>query len=306
MRVSVASAPVSFGVFEMTPEGADVITPDDMVSIVAEAGYGGIDLGPLGYLGCGEQLRRRLVGARLELAGGWVQLPFSDDDAFADSLATLRAVLRQFVIAAEAGPVRLPLPTLADDGSALRRSAPGRGAAVDPVSPRLRDRLYANVERAANVVRAVGLEPTFHHHVGTYVESSEEIDGLLNAVDIGMTLDTGHLVIAGGDPVEAVRLWGDRVNHLHVKDVDLGKLQRVLAAGGGMKEVWSSGAFVAFGAGDVDLSTVLSMLDDREYDGWIVVEQDVLNNCPDVALDEFVAQRADDQRNNRAALRAWA
>jgi len=73
-----------------------------------------------------------------------------------------------------------------------------------------------------------------------------------------------------------------------------------------MKEVWSSGAFVAFGAGDVDLSTVLSMLDDREYDGWIVVEQDVLNNCPDVALDEFVAQRADDQRNNRAALRAWA
>nr|WP_316304863.1 sugar phosphate isomerase/epimerase [Clavibacter michiganensis] len=154
-------------------------------------------------------------------------------------------------------------------------------------------------------ISAAGFEPTFHHHAGTFVESPEEIDRFLDQVDVGLTLDTGHLVIAGGDPIAAISRWGARITHLHLKDVDAAELGRVLAAGGGMREVWSSGAFVAFGLGDVDLASVMTAIEAQGYDGWVVVEQDVLN-APDADIRGFRAERTEDQRVNREALRTWA
>ncbi|NQX13079.1 TIM barrel protein [Microbacteriaceae bacterium VKM Ac-2855] len=305
MRASVAGAPVSFGVFELTPKGAQTVGPDDLVETLALAGYGGVDLGPVGFLGRGRELRARLERTGLELAGGWIQLPFSDDEAFTASLPELGEVLRIFAEAAEGGPKRLPLPTLADDGSEIRRARPGRGADVDPLDDRRWSSVIRNVERATVLTRAAGFEPTFHHHAGTYIESPEEIDRFLDAVDIGLTLDTGHLLIAGGDPLQAIQKWGSRVNHLHLKDVDASELTRVLAAGGGMREVWSSPSFVALGRGDIDLAAVMDSVDALGYDGWIVVEQDVLN-APDAVIADFLAERGDDQRTNRQALRAWA
>jgi inosose dehydratase len=305
MKATVAGAPVSFGVFEMTPEGAETIAPDDMLEVLASAGYGGVDLGPLGYFGRSSELQARLERHGLELAGGWVQLPFSDDDAFEASLPGLHDALRVFTDAAERGPSRLPLPTLADDGSVARRAAPGRGAEVDPLADAAWDRLLANAERAVGIVRAAGFEPTFHHHAGTFVESPDEIERFLASVDVDLTLDTGHLFIAGGDPLDAVHRWGDRINHLHLKDVDLSELQRVLAAGGGMPEVWSSGSFVAFGRGDIDLAAVMNAVDKRGFDGWVVVEQDVLNG-PGISIADFRAERGADQILNREALRIWA
>ncbi|MFY9713024.1 MAG: sugar phosphate isomerase/epimerase [Microbacterium sp.] len=305
MDITVAGAPVSFGVFELTPEGAATVSADEMVDVLVDADYAGVDLGPIGFLGEEEQVRRRLDRAGLHLAGGWVQLPLSDDEAFAAAVPGLRRALRTFSAAAETGPARLPLPTLADDGSARRRSAPGRGAEVDPLPDAAWDRLIANTERAAAIVREAGLEPTFHHHAGTFVESPEEIDRFLSLVDVDLTLDTGHLFIAGGDPLDAVTRWGDRINHLHLKDVDLAVLRRVLAAGGGMREVWSSECFVAFGRGDVDLAGVMTAMAERDFGGWVVVEQDVLNR-PDISIDDFRVARAHDQRINREALRPWA
>lgn len=305
MKAAVAGAPVSFGVFELTPEGAETIGADEMLETLAASGYAGVDLGPAGFLGSGRELRARLDRFDLDLAGGWVQLPFSDDEAFEAALPALDEALRTFSAAAERGPARLPLPTLADDGSVARRAAPGRGADVDPLGEIAWQRLFVNAGRAADRVRAVGFEPTFHHHAGTFIETPDEIERFLAEVDMGLTLDTGHLFIAGGDPADAVRRWGDRINHLHLKDVDLAELRRVLAAGGGMPEVWSSGAFVAFGRGDIDLTSVMDAVAERGYDGWIVVEQDVLNG-PGVSLADFRRTRADDQKTNREALRAWA
>ncbi|MGB3730435.1 sugar phosphate isomerase/epimerase family protein [Microbacterium sp.] len=305
MRATVAGAPVSFGVFELTPQGAQTVTADDLGEALQRAQYRGIDLGPVGFLGTGSGLRNRLRRFDLELAGGWIQLPFSDDAAFAASLPGLRETLRIFSDAAELGPDRLPLPTLADAGSPARVSHPGRGEEVDPVAADAVRRLHENVQRAAGIVREAGFEPTFHHHAGTLVESPAEVDAFLAGTDVGLTLDTGHLLIAGGDPVGAVRRWGPRINHLHLKDVDAAALARVLAGGGGMPEVWSSGCFVALGRGDIDLAGVMAAVDAENYDGWIVVEQDVLNP-PDIAIDAFLAQRVADQIINRASLRTWA
>jgi len=304
VRARVAGAPVSFGVFEMTPEGAEVLDPDDMLELLRSTGHSGVDLGPLGYLGRGAALRARLQRWDLELAGGWVELPLSDDDAFAAALPDLDDALRAFDEAAGNGQTLAPKPTLADHGSPARKRAPGGGARVDTLADPGWDRLAANAEVAAARVRAAGFEPTFHHHAGTFVESPAEIDRFLERVDIDLTLDTGHLAIGGGDPVAVLRRWGSRVNHVHLKDVDSAELARVLAAGGGMTEVWSSGAFVAFGRGSIDLVAVLAELDAQGFDGWIVVEQDVLP-AAGTPMRDFREQRAADQRVNRDFLRRW-
>lgn len=305
MKPTVAGAPVSFGVFEMTPDGQETLGADDIGEILQASEYRGIDLGPVGFLGRGRELRARLARFDLELAGGWVQLPFSDDTAFTAALPSLQDALRVFTEAAEAGISRAPLPTLADDGSLARQQAPGRGTEVDVLDAHARARLYRNVEKAASIVRAAGFEPTFHHHAGTFVESPEEIDQFLANVEVDLTLDTGHLFVAGGDVMDAVSRWGDRINHLHLKDVDLAELRRVLAEGGGMRDVWSSRSFVAFGEGDIDLAAVMATMDARGFDGWIVVEQDVLP-AAGASLADFRTQRTADQVRNRDALRAWA
>jgi inosose dehydratase len=304
MNAAVAGAPVSLGVFEMTPAGADTVSADQVLTVLAEQGYAGVDLGPVNFLGRGEVLRGRLREYALELAGGWVQLPFSDDDAFEAALPELQDALSIFAGAAELGPKRLPMPTLADAGSAVRAAAPGRGIEVDTLSDGSWARLATNVSRAARIVRDAGFEPTFHHHAGTYVESPEEIDRFLANSDVDLTLDTGHLTLAGGDVSDALHRWGPRINHVHLKDVDRAELATVLAAGGGMTEVWSSPSFVALGRGNIAIAEVLDYFAERSFDGWIVIEQDILP-LPGTALPEFLAQRTRDHRSNREALTPW-
>jgi inosose dehydratase len=145
------------------------------------------------------------------------------------------------------------------------------------------------VERAAELARARGFEPTFHHHMGTRVQTPAEVERLLGGTSVGLLLDTGHLTAGGGDPVQALRDWHDRIDHLHVKDVRLD----VLRDAAGWDDAWRGGAFCDLGAGDVDLDTFFAELDD--YSGWLVVEQDWIPGPED----EVAAQAEAQVRNRR-------
>ncbi|WP_129663996.1 sugar phosphate isomerase/epimerase family protein [Phytoactinopolyspora endophytica] len=295
----IANAPVSFGIFELTT-GADFPEPETILSPLRDAGYDGIDLGPPGWLGRGDVLRGRLREHGMALAGGWVDLPFTADDAeFEAALAGLDEVLEIFVAAAEVDRSRLPLPTLADAGSDARRANPGGGRDVmlDDAGWKC---LVGNVGKAADRVRATGLEPTFHHHACTHVETPEEIDIFLDRTDVGLTLDTGHLIIGGGDPVDGWRRWKDRVNHLHLKDVRRDVLETVVRERAGMRAVWERKAFVALGAGDLDLASFMGGVMADGFDGWLVVEQDVVPSPSDPP-----GRAAEDQLANREMLREW-
>lgn len=295
----LAGAPVSFGVFELTSEGP-LADPDEVLAALREAGYDGVDLGPVGWMGEGEALRRRLRSHHLALAGGWVDLPFADDDAFAAALPTLDAALDVFVDAAAVDPARPPLPTLADSGSEIRRAHPGRSGDGLGLDAEGWDRFARNVDAAAARVRAAGLEPTFHHHVCTYVETPDEVDALLARADVDLTLDTGHLLLGGGDPVAGFDRWRSRINHVHVKDARRSVLDQIVRDGAGGRAVWERRAFVPLGHGDVDLDGFMSALLDSGYGGWLVVEQDVIPTP-----DDPPGSAAADQRANRAALRTW-
>jgi len=302
MPATVAGAPVSFGVFELTPDSDDLILPtaDQVCATLQETGYVGVDSGPIGFLGRGAELRERLERYGLELCGGWVDLPFSDDAAFAAALPTLDAALDVFTAVIETSPSRLPLPTLADSGDAIRKANPGGGAGHTLDADGWAT-LAKNVANAAGRIRDRGLEPTFHHHACTFVETPEEIDRFLEVTDVNLTFDSGHLLLGGGDVLDGWRRWRDRVNHLHLKDVRVQLARDIVARKGGMIDVWSGGTFVPFGVGDLPMTTFLDEVFASDFDGWLVVEQDLY---PKPGIDSRPQVRADHARN-REALRAW-
>ncbi len=299
MSIVVANAPVSYGAFELTvgilpnvPDGAMVMDE------VAEAGYAGIDLGPAGYLADNEHLGQELRRRNLGLAGGFFELPFSDPRAMKGALQGLDGLLDVFDAAHVDG--LNPRPTLADIGSDERRAHPAQAALDHSLGFDAEGwkRFAAGVEMALTRCRERGYEPTFHHETGTNIEARWEIEKVLELTEIGLCLDTGHLLLGGGDPVVAMREWKSRINHMHLKDARRDVVDQIIREAAPVAEIWKRKAFCRLGDGDLDVDAVLNALRDG-YSGWLVVEQDVL---PDA--DDPLGTPARDQRANRQFLKA--
>jgi inosose dehydratase len=293
--VRVANAPLSYGAFEMTVGTSfPVPDPERVLAAIAEAGYAGTDLGPPGYLGEGDVLRERLEIHGLVVVGGFVPMRFSEREHWDADLAGLHHTLDLF----EAAGANGARPVLCDAGGPERIANPGRGG--DDASLGLDDArwrtLVEGVERAADAARERGYEPVFHHHTSTYVEGLPEIERFLEDTEAPLLLDSGHITVAGGDAVVALRDWSDRIGAVHVKDVRLDVLETVKAERADTLTAWQRGLFCALGDGDVDLDAFFAELENRGYEGWVVVEQDR------VLEDEgaFEGARAEQQRN-----RAW-
>ena len=277
------------------PDGVGVLDE------VAAAGYAGIDLGPVGYLGSGDASS---ASAWPRASSAW-PAPTSSCRTPITTRSSRRcreldAILDTFDAVASV-PGRAPTPAHAG----RQRQRP-RGAA-GPVGPSGSPRLGLDADGwrrfgvgLAGVVarcRDRGYEPTFHPETGTYVEAPWEIERVLELTDIGLCLDTGHLLLGGGDPVAAIGAWGARINHVHLKDARRSVMAEIVADGGQATEIWSREAFPALGQGDLDVDGVLAGLRGISYRGWLVVEQDTL---PRTA--ERFARAAADQRHNREFL----
>ncbi|MDQ0894162.1 TIM barrel protein [Agromyces ramosus] len=299
--IRTANAPVSYGVFGLSrPDLVPLPDGEQLAAWVAEAGYEGIDLGPIGLFGDRVELPRLLERHGLALAGGWVDFPFAGtDEQFDRALAGYAPTLELFAAAGAIAPDRAPKPTLADSGSPERSASPGGAPELELDDARWAT-FAARVQRVADVTRAAGLEPTFHHHASTYVETPREIERFLADTDVGLTFDTGHLLVGGGDPVSDFPRWADRINHVHLKDADRSVLASARDSADPMRDIWERRVFVALGEGDLDVDRIVDTIVDSGYDGWIVVEQDVILQDAD-----DVARARADQVANRERLRRW-
>jgi inosose dehydratase len=300
--IAVANAPVSYGAFEVTV-GHDPNVPDgvSVLDQVAAAGYAGIDLGPVGYLGRGEHLGELLAERGLGLAGAYLELPYADHDALDEVLPALDELLDTFDAVRSYLPGPPPRPTLADAGSQDRRSHPRRSAAQRSLGLD-GDGWRKFAEGLARVVGRChdrGYDPTFHPETGTYVEAPWEIEEVLGRSDIGLCLETGHMMLGGGDPVAMLRDWGERINHVHLKDATTSVMDGIVADGAQANEIWVREAFCALGSGDLDVDAILDGLRGGSFSGWLVVEQDILPRSA-----ERFARAAEEQRRNRAFLTA--
>lgn len=298
--IKVANAPVSYGAFEITV-GSHPNVPEagTVLDEIRAAGYDGVDLGPYGYFGTGEGLREAIRGRGLSLCGGFLELPFSIPDEVEQGMKELDRLLD--VLDLFEGQELAPVPTLSDAVREIERQQwPGRSA---------RDRSFglseeawhgfaAEIQRAADRCRERGYRPTFHHHTGSWVEAEWEIERVLELTDVDLCLDTGHLLLGWGDPVKALRSWGERIRHVHLKDAHVDVLRTIMDEGAPLGAVWEGRAFCALGTGDLDLDGVAKALREIDYAGWVVVEQDLV---PDA--DDAVATAIADQRSNREFLR---
>ena len=285
-EIIVANAPVSYGAFEVTI-GFDPNVPDgdEILDQVAAAGYAGIDLGPVGYLGTTENLGSKLAKRNLGLAGAYLELPYADPEMLEKTLPELD-------------------PTLADlgvgDGANFRRNNPGSGAR-NPASGYTEEQ-WAEFARGMAVVvdrcRSRGYQPVFHNETGTFVEAPEEVGRMLEVSEIGLCMDAGHFLVGGGDPVEYVKKWANRIDHVHIKTADLPRFQQIVDEGLPTNTIWEREVFPKLGEGALDVDAFLAALREIDYAGWMVVEQDIF---PTTA--ERFAQAAADQRANREFLR---
>src|SRR5947207_3997279 len=119
---------------------------------------------------------------------------------------------------------------------------------------------------------AEGVRLAYHHHMGTVVQSQEDIDTLMDATgaDVGLLLDTGHAAFAGADPVALARRHAPRIAHVHAKDLRAGVCERARARDWSFLRAVLEGVFTVPGDGSVDFGKVLGEL--RDYSGWVVLE----------------------------------
>ncbi len=280
MNIKVGNAPVSWGVMEVADWG-EQIEYAKVLDEIAEAGYAGTELGPYGYLPTApDELTAELSKRSLQLVASFVPLPLAHAERHETGYQEAMTVAQ---LLAQAGA---PLIVLADEMSETRMAVSGR---VDEARDGMSDSQWEGAAQIINRVsadcRKLGLSAVFHHHAGTFVETPKEIARLCESTDpelLGLCLDTGHYTFGGGDAIDAVRSYGSRIRHLHLKDVQLHVLEQARRDAVGFLEAVRRGVFCELGEGTVDLKTVISEMADNGYTDWAIVEQDVDTRFGDV------------------------
>lgn len=262
--MKVAGAPITWGICEVPGWGAQ-LAPERVLREVASLGLTAMELGPQGFLpGTPAEIQRLLACHGLRLAAGFVPVVLHRAELRDGALATLDT---EAATLAEAGAELLVLAA-ALDGRGYERSADlTRGEW---------DLLLEGLASAHSVGERHGLAVALHPHYGTAIERAHQVAEVVNRSDIGLCLDTGHLMVGGVDAAEIVRAAGSRVIHVHLKDVDAGLAARVRSGELGYRDAVMRGMYRPLGDGDVDLLAVLELLSVRGYAGWYVLEQDVV------------------------------
>lgn len=119
-----------------------------------------------------------------------------------------------------------------------------------------------------------GVPMTFHHHMGTAVETEDELDTLMahTGEALGLLLDTGHLVFAGGDNVNVIKKHGHRINHVHTKDIRANILKTIDRDRQSFLDTVLEGVFTVPGDGMIDYAVIMQKLAEISYEGWVIIE----------------------------------
>ena len=265
----VAGAPITWGV-DGSPGWGHLLPSERVLAEMASIGLSATELGPDGFLGeSPRRARENAAAAGLAVVGGFVPLLLHLPDAGERQESYARRAIR--TLAACGARILVLGPVLPQDG--YDRSAELAGEHWTTF-----DR---NLKRLAARAGEEGLEVALHQHWGMAVERRRHLDRVLSRTDVSLCLDTGHMFLAGIDPLEVARSAPGRVAHVHLKDVDAASAARVRAGEITFRRAVKNGLFLPLGSGDVDVGGVISTLETAGYQGWYVLEQDtILNRAP--------------------------
>lgn len=271
MTIRIGNAPCSWGVeFAGDPRNPGW---KDVIRENAEAGYTGIELGPVGFMPEDPpQVADALAEHGQDLIGGVIFRAFHDatqwDDVLDGSKRTIDALKAH-------GAEHL---VIIDSISERRAPTAGRWDAAEKMDDAEWTEYRDRIAHVAKMGTDAGLIVGIHAHAAGFMDFEPELERLLDEVDesiLKICFDTGHHSYAGFDPVAFMKKHMDRISYMHFKDIDPVVKADVIAKSTGFYDACGQGIFCKLGLGDVDFPAVRQVLLDAGFEGWCTVEQDI-------------------------------
>ena len=267
MSIKVGTAPDSWGVW--FPENEKQISWERCMDEMHAAGYEGIELGPWGYLPNEfNSLKKELDSRNLKLVAGTVGGNYVDDssiDEMCKTIDDLAPLLKKFTTAKY-------VVMLVDMYTDLMT---GKDVMPRELTESQWQQLYRNVQRVSDHIKSYDLIPALHPHVDCYIETEEEIERVLDNTDVTLCLDTGHHIYGGGEPVSFYKKHYKRIPYLHVKECDMGIKEKMQKNNWSFAKAVVEGIMCEPGKGSIDFKDLFDFMKEKNYDGWVVVEQDM-------------------------------
>jgi inosose dehydratase len=274
----IAGAPISWGVCEV-PGWGHQLSAERVLGEMSIAGLTATELGPEGYLPTEPARLTSLLSSHgLKCAGTFA--PVILHDAASDPVEDIVG----------------HLDLLNACGAEVLVVAAATGAGGYDSHPTLDDAhwntIFTNLDRLADAAARRGLLAALHPHLGTMVETPDDLERVLTGSSVRLCLDTGHLLIGGTDPVELVRAVPERIAHVHLKDVDEALAARVKTGDLTYMQAVAQRMYTPLGQGDARIAAIVTALCENGFDGWFVLEQDTILSAEPVGggpLDDVIA-----------------
>lgn len=259
----VAGAPISWGV-DPSPGWGFVMDRDRVLEEMNQVGLSATELGPDGWLPTDqEELAQFLASHQQKVIGGFVPAVLYQVEGIGDQLDYVRRASLQL---ANAGA---EVMVLGPDNH-----FPGYDESIE-MNDEQWDTFLDNLQKVIDIGWEAGVRTTLHPHWGMAIERKDHVERLLESSSVDLCLDTGHVYLAGADPVDIAKMASSRIHHVHLKDVDGEFAARVQSGEAKFRQSVIDGMFEPLGGGAVDIAGVIRHLEAAGYRGWYVLEQDV-------------------------------
>ncbi|MEM9060696.1 MAG: myo-inosose-2 dehydratase [Pseudomonadota bacterium] len=265
MAVQIGISPIAWQNDDL-PDLTSDFTMDQALREAREIGYTGVERGQRMPKDT-EGLRAYLDRYDIALCGGWCSGNLLVNDV-AEERDAVRQQVEQFIALGS------PCIVYAECSNTVQ------GEIATPVNARpklTREEIVAyaaKVTELAKWMAGQGMPMAYHHHMGSIIEAEADVDTLMDASgpEVHLCFDTGHLLFGGGDVMGTLNRWGDRVLHVHYKDIRPDVVQDVRENDRSFLDAVIAGAFTVPGDGCIDFGEITSALKSVTYSGWIVVE----------------------------------
>ena len=261
LRERLAAAPISWGVCEV-PGWGRTLPPERVLAEMQQLGFRATEQGPVGYLPDDPAEARELLARYdLRVIGGFLPVVLHDPAEAAATEELAVATARRFQ---QLGAEVIVAAVVVDQGWSPRI----------PLDTDAWKHVFTMFDRLDGIAAAHDLIHVVHPHVGTLVESAEDVRHVLDNSPVHWCLDTGHLMLGGTDPVAFAAEAFDRVRHVHLKDVRSDVAEQLLSGELTLTTASQHGLFCPVGQGDVPVADTVVALERSGYNRWYVLEQD--------------------------------
>lgn len=298
--ITITCAPCCWGVDDVN--NPHLPTWQTVLDEASRAGFGGLELGPYGYMPLDVPLMSRALGNRdLSIIAGTI----FDNLVSPENRVTLLRQADEICALITALPrpkghpgqrFAAPYLTVMDWGHDERDYAAGHSDRAPRLDAGAWAGMMANIRAIATLARdKYGVRTTIHPHAGGYIEFADELARLVGDLDpalAGLCLDTGHCAYSGMDPVATLRRYHDRLDYIHFKDIDPGVYAAVMGERIRFFDACAKGVMCPIGRGSIDYPEIRALLSELGYGGYITIEQERDPRNAGGVLADLAASRA--------------